>query len=278
MSEYDDLTVAGLKELLVKRGLPVSGRKADLILRLEAADADAEPEVDSKADADADTDVDTDADTEADSGEDADADEDADDGADGDADEDAGEDADEDADEDAGEDADEDADEDAGEDDFDDEFDDEFEDWDDEESIHTARQKPELDDSTKAALAMRSAQSKKQPKFRRQEWYRYKRLSRTGWRKPKGMDSKQRKNLKYRSPVARVGYGKVADARGLHPSGFREVMVHKPADLDAIDAATEAVRIGARVGGRKRLQIHTKADELGLRILNRRDISERGEA
>lgn len=91
------------------------------------------------------------------------------------------------------------------------------------------------------------------------------------------MDSKQRKNLKYRSPMARVGYGKVAAARGLHPSGFSEVLVHNARDLDGVDAASQAVRIAAGVGGLKRLQIHERADEMGLRILNRRDLKARGD-
>jgi len=215
MSEYEGLTVAELKELLSERGLTVSGKKADLIARLEEAD-DAPNELEADL---------------------------------------------------------------TEEDAFEDDFDDDFDEWDeDEETVHTAKQKPELDDATKAALAMRKEQSKKQPRFRRQEWYRYKRLAGTGWRKPKGMHSSQRLNRKYRSPMARVGYGKVADARGLHPSGFREVLVHNPAELDGLDSATEAVRIGGTVGGRKRMIIHQKADELGLRVLNRRDIEERGEA
>ena len=118
---------------------------------------------------------------------------------------------------------------------------------------------------------MRADQRKKQPKFRRQEWFRYRRLSKTGYRKPKGKDSKMRKNLKYRSPMARVGYGKVTTARGLHPSGFQEVMVHRSDQLDGLDP-----EIGASVGNRKRSRIHERADELGLRILNRRQIERKG--
>ena len=38
MSELSNLTVAELKELLKEAGLPVSGKKADLIARLEEAD------------------------------------------------------------------------------------------------------------------------------------------------------------------------------------------------------------------------------------------------
>ena len=124
---------------------------------------------------------------------------------------------------------------------------------------------------------MRSEQSKKQPKFRRQEWFRYRRLSKTGYRKPKGDDSSMRKNRKYRSPMARVGYGKVAAARGLHPSGFEEVLVHKADHLDGLDPERQAVRIGSSVGNRKRARIHERADELGLRVLNRRQIDKRGD-
>lgn len=145
-------------------------------------------------------------------------------------------------------------------------------DWDSdgEDDFHTARQKPVLDDATREALALRAAQKAKTPSFRRTEWFRYARLSRSGWRKPKGMDNKQRRNYKYRGSLVRVGHGKVAAARGLHPSGFAEVMVHNVADLDAIDPTVEAARIGSAVGGRKRATIHARADELGIRVLNRR--------
>jgi len=144
-------------------------------------------------------------------------------------------------------------------------------DWDDDVvEGHVAKQKPVLDDDIKAALALRSEQKKKTPSFRRTEWFRYKRLSRSGWRAPHGMDSKQRRNYKYRSALVRVGHGKVAAARGLHPSGFREIMVQNTVDLETIDPETEAARVGRSVGGRKREQIYSRADELGIRVLNRR--------
>jgi len=163
--------------------------------------------------------------------------------------------------------------------DFEDTFDeeDDFFDEDDWDDIHTARQKPVLDEETKAQLATRAAQMKKQPKFRRQEWYRYYRLSRTGWRKPKGMQSKQRLNMKYRTPMVRVGYGKISAVRGLHPSGFEDVLVNQPSDLDGLDPERQAIRVGASVGNRKRAKIHDRADDLGLRILNRRKITRKGD-
>ena len=162
--------------------------------------------------------------------------------------------------------------EESSEDDFeeDDNWDDD-EDWDEEEEEgHVAKQKPVLSEVMKVALELRSEQKKKTPSFRRTEWFRYKRLSRSGWRAPHGMDSKQRRNYKYRSSLVRVGHGKVSAARGLHPSGFKEVMVQNTTDLDVIDPETEAARVGRSVGGRKREQIYSRADELGIRVLNRR--------
>ena len=209
MSDYENMTVAQLKELLKEAGLPVSGKKADLIARLqEGADEPAPVEEESAAEEEADEDFD---------------------------------------------------------------YEDE-DDWDDDgyDEEHIARQKPVLSEELKAALALRAAQKKATPSFRRTEWFRYKRLSRSGWRKPHGMDNKQRRNFKYRGSLVRIGHGKVNAASGLHPSGFEEVMVHNTSDLDQIDAETQAARIGATVGGRKRENIHARADELGIRVLNRR--------
>ena len=149
--------------------------------------------------------------------------------------------------------------------------------YDDFGGIHTARQKPILDEETKTMLKFRAAQRKKQPAFRRQEWFRYKRLSHSGWRKPKGYQSKQRLNMKYRTPMARIGFGKISAVRGLHSSGFEEVLIHKIEDLESLNPEKQAIRIGSSVGNRKRLSIHDRADDLGLRVLNRRRIDRKGD-
>ena len=61
MSDYEDMTVAQLKELLKEAGLPVSGKKADLIARLqEGADEPAPVEEESAVEEEADDDFDSD--------------------------------------------------------------------------------------------------------------------------------------------------------------------------------------------------------------------------
>ncbi len=39
--------------------------------------------------------------------------------------------------------------------------------------------------------------------------------------------------------------------------------------LESVDPKVEAVRIGGTVGTRKRLEIQDRADDLGIRVLNR---------
>ena len=47
------------------------------------------------------------------------------------------------------------------------------------------------------------------------------------------------------------------------------MLVHNEKGLENIDPKAEAIRIGATVGTRKRIAIEDRADELGIRILNR---------
>lgn len=128
--------------------------------------------------------------------------------------------------------------------------------------------KPKLDKETKEMLSKRAERSKKQPAFNRGEWFRYKRLG-TSWRRPRGVTSKMRRNRKYRTPKVRIGYGKPSAVRGLHPSGFDEVMVFNVKDLEGVDPKVQAGRIGSTVGTRKRRDIIEAADSKGIRILNR---------
>lgn len=137
-----------------------------------------------------------------------------------------------------------------------------------EEEAYQPKQKPELNEDVKRMLSLRQKMNEKRPRFQRQESFRYKRIPQN-WRRPFGLTSKMRKNLKYRPRKVRVGYRGPRLARGLHPSGFKEVIVHNVEDLEKIDPKKEAARIGGTVGTKKRIDIEDEADELGIRVLNR---------
>ena len=137
-----------------------------------------------------------------------------------------------------------------------------------EEKKYVPSIKPELDKETADALAKRAVISGRRPAFKRQEWFRYSKLGES-WRRPKGIHSKMKRNLKRRPPVVDIGFRGPAEVRGLHPSGFEEVMVYNVEGLEGIDPKAQAVRIGGTVGTKKRIDIQERADELGIRVLNR---------
>ena len=122
-------------------------------------------------------------------------------------------------------------------------------------------------------LSLRETLKGKKPEFNRQKSWRYKRVKES-WRRPRGIDSKMRKKVKGWPQSPRAGYRGPKATRGLHPSGYVEILVQKTDDVDRINPKTQAVRIGHTVGAKKRGEISASAKEKGIHILN--PIEERG--
>jgi large subunit ribosomal protein L32e len=125
----------------------------------------------------------------------------------------------------------------------------------------------------KAKVKLRKRVKARKPEFQGQEVWRYKRI-RDRWRRPRGVDSKMRQNVKGWPKTVNVGYGGPKTAKFLHPSGYKEVLVHNLSEIEGLDAETQAIRIAHTVGGKKRLEMLTKAKEKGLHILNPRELKE----
>ena len=131
------------------------------------------------------------------------------------------------------------------------------------------RRKPKLSEEEIRLLKLREEMNRRRPEFIRQESWRYVRVKES-WRRPRGIDSKMRLKKKGKPPLVSIGYRNPKLVRGLHPTGFKEVIVYNVKDLEKVDPDREAVRIAGSVGRRKRIEIIEKADELGIVVLNRR--------
>jgi large subunit ribosomal protein L32e len=116
-------------------------------------------------------------------------------------------------------------------------------------------------------LKIRARAKNKKPKFVRAESWKYDRFS-LSWRKPRGLDNKIRRKIKGWPPGPSVGYKGPNVSRGLHPSGYREVIVNNVDDLSRIDPNTQAARIAHTVGKQKRALIIEKAQKMKIKVLN----------
>jgi large subunit ribosomal protein L32e len=116
-------------------------------------------------------------------------------------------------------------------------------------------------------IAARKKVSGRRPKFIRQESWRYDRLA-ENWRKPKGKDNKIRKQKSGMPAIVKVGYRGPKGARGLHPSGYTDNVIHNVNELVKLDPKKDAARLGHTVGRRKRMEIVAKANELDIKVLN----------
>ena len=122
----------------------------------------------------------------------------------------------------------------------------------------------------KELIEKRQEVKENKPDFVRPESWRYVRLQ-TNWRKPKGIDHHQRKQKSRGRPgLVKVGYGGPRDAKGLHPSGFTDNLVHNITDLEKLDPKKDGVRLGHGVGTKKRKEIVLKAVENKFKIFNAR--------
>jgi large subunit ribosomal protein L32e len=97
-------------------------------------------------------------------------------------------------------------------------------------------------------------------RFKRQDYFRYKRLG-TKWRRPVGWQSKLRNKKGGAGLKVNVGYGS--------PGKTQPVLVYNVNDLSK---DTPFVFIAAGVGSKKALVIAEKAKELGLTVCNMKKV------
>jgi large subunit ribosomal protein L32e len=108
-------------------------------------------------------------------------------------------------------------------------------------------------------------------RFKRDGYGKKRQLS-DSWRKPRGQHNKQREQKKAKGALPKPGFGSPVAVRGMHPSGFFEVLVASAKELAGLDPKTHAVRISATVGDRKRVALQEAALAAGLKVLNARTV------
>ncbi len=124
-------------------------------------------------------------------------------------------------------------------------------------------------------LRARTIKKRKKPEFLRQNARSLKRVGEK-WRLPRGRQSKLRRHKTSRGFLPHPGYGSPRQVKFMHPSGVQEVLVSNLSQVEGVDGSKQAIRIAAAVGSKKRNDIQKKATEMGIRILNPKNLEVRG--
>jgi len=118
-------------------------------------------------------------------------------------------------------------------------------------------------------IELRRIMKKRKPVFNRQDSHKKKRL-RKGWRRPRGLQSKMRLNLKGYCRCVSKGYRSPKKVRGFDKSGVNAIKVSCVKDLEQVKDEGVIIK---KVGLRKKIEIVKKAVEKGITIINIKDVN-----
>ncbi|MBD3361939.1 50S ribosomal protein L32e [Candidatus Woesearchaeota archaeon] len=124
---------------------------------------------------------------------------------------------------------------------------------------------------SESALKIRKKLRKKRPSFHREDSHKVKSVKRN-WRKPVGSHSKVRHQLKGYVKRVEPGYRSPRIIRGTNKDGLFPVKVNNVSDLNKVDKTRQGVVIASNVGKKKAVVLLNKAKEMGLSVLNVKDI------
>lgn len=106
-------------------------------------------------------------------------------------------------------------------------------------------------------------------RFKRQQWW-IKRLGEK-WRRPKGRQSKLRKQVKGRPKLPKIGFRKPKEERGkirINDKLYEPVIIRNVDELKKIDPEKQIGIVASGVGKKKRNEIAKEAEKRGIRLLN----------
>lgn len=111
---------------------------------------------------------------------------------------------------------------------------------------------------------------KRTKRFIRHQADQFKRIARSSWRKPKGIDGRVRRRFKGAIPMPSIGYGSDRKTRNVHPNGFKSVVVNNVGELEMLmmHNRTFAATIAHAVSVRGRQAIVSRAEQLAIRVTN----------
>jgi len=93
---------------------------------------------------------------------------------------------------------------------------------------------------------------------------------RASWRRPRGIDSRQRRKFKGLTSLVHIGFGSDKETRHRVPGGWYKFTIHNVKELEVLLMQNRkyAAEIAHNVSSRKRKEIVERAQQLNIKLLN----------
>ncbi|KAM0283383.1 hypothetical protein ACHAQH_002506 [Verticillium albo-atrum] len=110
---------------------------------------------------------------------------------------------------------------------------------------------------------------KRTKRFERHQSDRFMRVD-PSWRKPKGIDNRVRRRFRGTAAMPSIGYGSNKKTKYMMPSGHKAFLVNNVSDVELLlmHNRTFAAEIAHGVSSRKRIDIISRAKQLGVKVTN----------
>ena len=111
---------------------------------------------------------------------------------------------------------------------------------------------------------------KRSKKFTRFEFEDFNGKMTPSWRRPRGIDSRIRRQYRGNKPLVKCGYGQNRKTKHILPNGFKKFLVRCEKDLEMMlmNNRVYCAEIAHNLGAKTRKRIANRAAELNIKLTN----------
>ena len=111
---------------------------------------------------------------------------------------------------------------------------------------------------------------KRSKKFTRFEYEDFNGKMAPSWRRPRGIDSRIRRQYRGNKPLVKCGYGQAKKTKHILPNGFKKFLVRCTKDLEMMlmNNRVYCAELAHNLGAKTRKIICQRAAELNIKLIN----------